>query len=248
MAPLGVEAMKALLAALLLAAAPAVAQAAGPSGLYTAIELTTDYRYQGASNSEDHAALQGVAHYFRPDGWYAGLFASQVDFNDPGHTTYELDFYGGKTFRLDGGATELKLQVMRSAFPDNATPGPTYDFWTFQTSAKRTFGKWTTSGLAAFVPEGSYRSGKVWRLEGEADYAVSPHVTLKALVGDQWGGRGHTRAYWSLGPSLAWKQLTLDLRYVDTDRTRATCSSFSPKICGATVTASATYALPLVLF
>lgn len=238
--------MKAVLA-LLLAAAPAAARAADGSGLYTAVSATTDYRYQGVSNSDDHAALQGVLHYFRPDGWYLGAFASQVNFRDPGRTSYELDLYGGKTLRLDGGRTELKLQVMRSIFPDNATPGPTYDFWTFQAGATRHIGKLTVGGLAAFVPEGSYRSGKVWRLEGQADYAVSPHLTLKALVGDQWGGRGHTRAYWSLGPSFVWKQLTFDLRYVGTDRGRSHCG-YLPKICDDTVTASVTYALPLVLF
>jgi uncharacterized protein (TIGR02001 family) len=240
--------MKAALVALLLAAAaPAAAWAAGPSGLYSAVTVTSDYRYQGVSNSDDHAALQGVVHYFRPDGWFLGVFGSQVDFRDPGHTSYELDLYGGKTLRLDDGRTELKLQVMRSIFPDNATPGPTYDFWTFQAGAGRQLGKLKLGGLAAFVPEGSYRSGKVWRLEGQADYAAAPHVTLKALVGDQWGGRGHTRAYWSLGPSLAWRQLTFDLRYVGTDRSRADCG-FRPKTCDDTVTASVTYALPLVLF
>jgi len=236
-----------ILAAAALLAVPVAARAEGASGLYSAVTLTSDYRFQGASNSEDHAAVQGNVHYFRPDGWYAGLFASQVDFNDPGHTTYELDFYGGRNLEFEGGRTEVKLQVMRSIFPDNATFGPTYDFWTFQAGARRRFGKLTAGGLAAFVPEGSYRSGKVWRIEAQADYALTPRLTLKALAGDQWGGRGHTRAYWSLGPSFTWKALTLEARYVGTDRTRANCG-FSPKICGPEVTASVTYALPLVLF
>jgi uncharacterized protein (TIGR02001 family) len=237
----------AALAAALAAAVPAAAHAAGVSGLYSALTVTSDYRYQGVSDTDGAAALQANLHYFRPDGWYAGAFASQVDFKDPGHTRYELDLYGGKTLALDGGKSELKLQVMRSVFPDNATPGPTYDFWTFQASARRQVGKLAVGGLAAFVPEGSYRSGKVWRVEGQADYAVAPHLALKALAGEQWGGRGHTRAYWSLGPSLTWRRLTFDLRYVGTDRGRSNCG-YLPKICDDTVTASATYALPLVLF
>ena len=229
----------------LLLSAPSVAQAAA-SGVYSFVAITSDYRYQGASNTAGNAAVQGVLHYFRPDGFYAGVFASQVDFKDAG-TSYELDIYGGKNFEFQGGKTELKLQAMSSTFPDNTTPGPTYDFWTFETVGKHNFGKLTASALLAFVPEGSYRSGKVWRVETEADYAVNPHLTLKALFGDQWGGRGHTRAYWSLGPSFTWKALTLDLRYVDTDRTRENCG-FLPKNCDATVTATVTYALPLVLF
>jgi uncharacterized protein (TIGR02001 family) len=236
---------RAVALAVLLLAAPVVCHA-GASGVFSAVALTSDYRYQGASNTDGNAAAQLVVHYFRPDGFYAGAFASQVDFKDAG-TSYELDLYGGKNFAFDGGKTELKLQAMSSTFPDNRTSGPTYDFWTFETVGKHGFGKLTASALLAFVPEGSYRSGKVWRVETEADYAASPHLTLKALLGEQWGGRGHERAYWSLGPSLAWKALTFDVRYVDTDRTRANCG-YLPKICDATVTGTVTYALPLVLF
>src|SRR4051812_30299679 len=93
-------ALPALLAATLLSA-PAAGQAPGSrGGLHSAVTLTSDYRYQGVSNSDRHAAVQGVVHYFRPDGWYAGLFATEVDFNDFS-TSYELDFYGGKTLKLD---------------------------------------------------------------------------------------------------------------------------------------------------
>jgi uncharacterized protein (TIGR02001 family) len=233
--------------AVLAAGLPATARAGDGSGLYSAVSLTSDYRFQGASNTDGNAAVQGVVHYFRPDGFYAGVFVSQVDFKDPGHTSYEVDLYGGKNFEFQGGRTELKLQTMSSSFPDNRTWGPTYDFWTFETVLRHRVGKLSVSTLAAFVPEGAYRSGKVWRIETEAGYALTPHLALKALAGDQWGGRGHTRVYWSLGPSLTWKALTFDLRYVDTDRTRANCG-YLPKICDATVTATVTYALPLVLF
>ncbi len=92
-------------------------------GLFSFIDLTSDYRYQGASNTDGNAAVQGNLHYWRPDGWYAGLFASQVDFKDPGHTSYELDWYGGKTLAFDGGRSELKLQLMDSVFPQQPHAG-----------------------------------------------------------------------------------------------------------------------------
>ncbi len=216
-------------------------------GLFSFIDLTSDYRYQGASNSDGNAAVQGNVHYWRPDGWYAGLFASQVDFKDPGHTSYELDWYGGKNLEFQGGKTELKLQLMYTAYPDNKTFGPTYDFITYELAGKHVWGKLTTSALTAFVPEGSYRSGKVWRVETDADYALTPDLTLKAVVGDQWGGRNHTRAYWSLGAATHWKTLGFDLRYVDTDRTRANCP-FLPKTCGAEVVGTLTVNLPPLIF
>ena len=148
-------------------------------GLFSFIALTSDYRFQGVSNTDGNAAVQGNLHYWRPDGFYAGAFVSQVDFKDPGQTSYEVDWYGGKNLEFAKGATEWKLQAMYSAFPDNHTFGPTYDFLTLSTAVKHTAGKLTTNTLAAFVPEGSYRSGKVWRIEQGADYALRPNLTLK---------------------------------------------------------------------
>jgi uncharacterized protein (TIGR02001 family) len=191
--------------------------------------------------------VQGNLHYWRPDGWYAGLFASQVDFKDPGHTSYELDGYAGKNLEFQGGKTELKLQAMYTAYPDNRTFGPTYDFLTSEVAAKHVMGKLTASTLFAFVPEGSYRSGKVWRTESETDYAIRPNLTLKALAGYQWGGRGHERAYWSLGASTTWKTLGFDLRYVDTDRTRENCGIL-PKTCDPAIVGTLTVNLPPLMF
>lgn len=227
-------------------ALPGAARAGDWGGIFWFVALTSDYRYQGASNTDGNAAVQGNVHYWRPDGYFAGLFASQVDFKDPGHTSYELDSYAGKNFKLDGGATELKLQAMYSAYPDNRTLGPTYDFLTLSAGARHTADKLSTGATFAFVPEGSYRSGKVWRVESTADYALTPNLTLKALVGDQWGGRGHARAYWSLGATATWKRFGFDLRYTDTDRTRANCG-FLPKTCDAAVIGTLTVNLPPIL-
>jgi uncharacterized protein (TIGR02001 family) len=238
-----------LAAALALPAAAAQAQdAPNPSGgFFSFVDVTSDYRYQGVSNTDGGAAIQGNLHYWRPDGWYAGLFATQVDFKDPRRTSYELDWYGGKNLELEGGKTELKLQLMYSAYPDNRTFGPTYDFLTGEVALKHVWGKLTASSLFAFTPQGSYRSGKIWRTETEADYALTPGLTLKALAGDQWGGRDHTRAYWSLGAATRWKALGFDLRYVDTDLGRADCP-FLPKTCGPELVGTLTVNLPPFMF
>jgi len=244
------KALPTVLAALILLqpsiAMPSKAWAGDWGGLFSFIALTSDYRFQGASNTDGNGAVQGNIHYWRPDGWYAGAFASQVDFKDPGHTSYEVDWYGGKNLEFDGGRNEWKLQAMYTAFPDNRTFGPTYDFLTLSTALKHKAGKLTTNTVAAFVPEGSYRSGKVWRIEQGADYAVTPNLTLKALAGDQWGGRNHERVYWSLGAAMTWKTLTFDMRYVDTDRTRANCP-FLPKTCDPEVVGTITVNLPPIL-
>lgn len=236
--------MKTVLSALALllnlAAAPALAD-----GIFSSVSLTSDYRYQGVSNSDNHAAVQGNVHHFRDDGWYLGLFATQVDFNDFG-TSYELDVYAGKNLKLDA-KTELKLDAMYTAFPDNRTPGPTYNFWQGKVALTRKEGPLTLIGLTSYVPRASYGSGEAWRIEGEAGYALTPHLTLKALAGRRWIERGSDRTYWSLGAATTWKHLTFEVRYQDTNLSKARCG-FNPDICGAALTGTVTANLPLILF
>lgn len=216
------------------------------SGVFSFIGLASDYRYAGVSESLGRPVVQGNVHYQRSDGWAAGVFATQVDYGYPGAPTYELDIYGGRTLRLDAH-DELKLQLMSTTFPDNRTPGPTFDFFQGSAQIQRTAGPWTLRAQAAYVPRSSYGSGPVARVEGEADYALTPSLTLKALAGRQGLGRGHERTFWSLGGAWRWKTLTFDLRYVDTDRTRANCG-FQPKACDAAVVGGLTIQLPQVIW
>lgn len=236
----------ALPAAALLAAAFLAPAAHAQSGLYSHVTLTSDYRYQGVSSSNKHAAFQGVIHHFRPDGWYAGLFVSEVDYGYPQSPDYELDFYGGKTLKLDG-KTDLKLQALATVFPDNKTPGPTLNFVQGGASLIRKEGPLTLTGLTTYVPQGSYGAGQVWRVEGEAVYALSKSVTLKALAGHQTTERRPDRSYWSLGGEVKWRHLIFDVRYQDTDLSKARCG-FNPDICGGSLTGAVTAVLPLILF
>jgi uncharacterized protein (TIGR02001 family) len=225
---------------------PATAQAGDWGGIFSAVTLASDYRYEGVSEARGRPVVQGYVHWQRADGIYAGVFATQVDFGYAGAPTYELDGYAGKNFSFDAGRTELKLEGMYSSYPDNRTPGPTFDFAQAKVQAKHVAGPWTAIGLVAYVPSGSFGSGPVLRLEGETDFALSKSVTLKAQLGSQGGGRGHDRTYWSLGGVYAWKTLAFELRYVGDDRTRANCG-FQPKACDPAVVGSLTVSLPPIL-
>ena len=240
--------MRGLTAVFLLAlAAPAAghaAEAVGPwGGLFSAITLASDFRYQGVSASRGRPVIQGYVHWYRPDGFYAGVFATQVDYGYTGAPSYELDGYAGKNFSLQNGRTELKLEGMYTVYPNNRTPGPTFDFVQAKVQGKHVAGPWTTVGLVSYVPEGPYRSGEIVRVEGETDFALSPRLTLKAQAGSQGGGRGHDRTYWSLGAAATWKTLGFELRYVGTDRTRRNCG-FQPTACGPALVGAITVNLP----
>jgi len=236
----------ALPAAALVAAAFLAPAAHAQSGLYSQVTLASDYRYQGVSSSNQHAAFQVVIHHFRPDGWYAGLFVSEVDYGYAQSPDFELDFYGGKTLKLDA-RTDLKLQALASIFPDNRTPGPTFDFVQGGVSLIRKEGPLTLTALTTYVPQGSYRAGQVWRVEGEAAYALGKGVTLKALAGHQTSERRPDRSYWSFGGEVRWRHLIFEARYQDTDLSKGRCG-FNPDICGPALTGAVTAVLPLILF
>jgi uncharacterized protein (TIGR02001 family) len=230
------------------AALPVPAAHAGAwGGIFSQITFTSDNRYQGNSNSDGHAAIYANVHYWRPDGWYAGLSAYQVDFNDPGKTSYELDYYAGKNLKFDKDRTELKLEGMYTAFPDNKTWGPTYDFFQAKVGLKHTEGKLTVNAVTSFVPQASYGSGQAKRIDGEVAYQIAPKLTLNAGVGRRWIAKGQDRTYWNVGVATTWKTLGLDVRYIDTNLSRKQCGPYNPGICGPAVVGTLTVFLPPIL-
>jgi uncharacterized protein (TIGR02001 family) len=80
-----------ILAALGLVAAAAAANAE-VSSTWT---LTNDYDFRGFSQSAKDPAIQGSLDYAAENGWYAGAWASNIDFGDDLDADYEVDWYTG---------------------------------------------------------------------------------------------------------------------------------------------------------
>lgn len=229
------------------AAVPAPAAHAGDwGGIFSAVTLTSEYRYQGISSSDRRPALQGYVHLWRPDGLYLGAFGTQVDYGYAQGPSFEIDVYGGKTWRLDKGRTELKAEATYTAFPDNKTPGPSFDFLQAKLAAKRTEGPFAFGAAVAVVPDASYVSGHSGRVEGETAYQVAPNLRLKVIAGRIWTDRGQDRAFWEVGAATTWKHLTFEARYVDTNLSRAQCG-VNPDVCGPALVGSITASLPPIL-
>jgi len=70
--------------------------------------IVSDYLFNGLSQTEGRPTLQASIDYENNNGWYAGTFASGVDYGEGTH--YEIDFYGGyagdvsETISFDIGA------------------------------------------------------------------------------------------------------------------------------------------------
>lgn len=208
--------------------------------LYPSIVVASEYRYDGKSNSSGEPVVQASLYWWRPDKTFAGVWISTVDFSgyyDP-NTSYEIDVYAGRNWDFGapdwfvGAHTRLSVQAMYSMFPDNETPGPTYDFLQLKTRVQhRLDERWTLDGSVSFVPQASYGAGRAWKWEAGASYRANNWLSLGGAVGVQEIQRREDYAYWNFGATARLGQLEFDLRYYDTDLNFVDCG-FSPN-CGS---------------
>ncbi|WP_444922155.1 TorF family putative porin [Microbulbifer sp. CnH-101-G] len=68
--------------------------------LSSTVNLTTDYTFNGVSQTQNDPALQASLDYGFDNGWYVGTWASNVDFGSGDDTNLEWDFYTGKFMQL----------------------------------------------------------------------------------------------------------------------------------------------------
>ncbi len=112
-----------VIAASLLAAAPAVAQeeeAESSIKVSGNVALVTDYRFRGVSLSGGDPAIQGGIDVVHDSGFYVGTWASSIQGGGP-YGEVELDVYGGWTGPLADGVT-LDVGVLYYLYPTGDDP------------------------------------------------------------------------------------------------------------------------------
>ncbi len=217
---------------------PAMADEDSSNGLSGYITGVTDYRFRGISNSDRHPTIQASMNWEHEDGWYAGIWGSGVDFNDPGTTSIEIDLYGGKHFDLDG--TDLNLEAYYYAYPDKNNALPTYSYFEGIVGVSHSWDAFTVGATAAWSPQYFGHTGTGWYVSGNASYAINDWLSISSNVGHQWvNDIGTNYTHWDAGATFTYDQFALDVRYIDTDVSFAGCGF--TKWCGSTVVAAVTW-------
>jgi uncharacterized protein (TIGR02001 family) len=183
------------------------------------LHLTSDYRRYGPSSSAGEPAVQGTLYLQHADGWYAGVFASTVDFED-GSTRLEFDTYAGLSVLV--GAMEYNAELTYISY-DEDVPGPTYDFWQGKLLARQYFGESWLAASVAYTPRGAFASGRQAEYLLEGNHALPRSIRLTAGVGfgahadltDLW--------YWSVGVEKDWRAWTFALSWAGTDLSEDEC-------------------------
>ncbi len=66
------------------------------------VAMTTDYIWRGISQTDNGPAIQGGFDYAHSSGFYAGTWASNVEFGAGDDSHIEIDLYGGFTNEFNG--------------------------------------------------------------------------------------------------------------------------------------------------
>lgn len=129
----------ALLLSCAFAALPAKAEFEGNIG------ISSNYLWRGISQTQDSTAVDGGLDYSHESGFYAGMWAANVDFGDD--TTFEMDFYGGYSGDITDSLS-FDVGYLYYAYPDADADidfGELYASLTWQ---------WLTVGYALVVNGG----------------------------------------------------------------------------------------------
>lgn len=194
-----------------LAALLAVAGTAAAEGEWSGnVALTSDYVWRGISQSNEDMAIQGGFDYAN-GAFYAGTWASNVDFEDGSDTNIELDLYGGLAGEFEGGIG-WDVGFIYYAYPD--ADEMDYDFVEIYGGLSYEFaGGLGVSGYAYFDPD-----NENLYIEGSAGYSFTDSFGVDASVANYSFDGGGDYTNWSLGGTYSLPVgIDLDLRYWDTD-------------------------------
>lgn len=183
------------------------------------VSAVSDYNFRGISLSSNDPALQGSLDYAHDSGFYAGAWASNIDYGDDYDGNIEVDLYAGFAGEFaEGFGYDVGLVVY--TYPDSS--GDAFD----QTSEIKNYPEiyagltykwfelkqWYTNDYSGTDLDAFYT-------EGNATFELPADFGLTAHVGYNYGDAFDDTEYmdYSIGVTYTLGHFDLGLSYVDTD-------------------------------
>lgn len=174
--------------------------------------VTSDYVFRGFSQTDASPTVQGGVDA-TVGVFYAGAWASQVDFGDD--TDAELDIYGGVA--VSGGGFDFNVGVIAYHYI-GAPNGADYDNVELKAVVSRGFGPVTAGAAIYYSPDFFGPDEQTIYAEGSLAYALRDNISLSGAYGKQHLDVGDDYATWNAGVKFGvTDKISLDLRYWDTD-------------------------------
>jgi len=208
--------MTTLAAAVLMTASPlAISTAAAEVTFSGNVALTTDYVYRGISQTDSGAAVQGGFDLEHSSGFYAGIWASNLDFGD--NADIEVDYYAGI-----GGELSNKIGwdvgAIYYAYPDSSDADDgDYDFTEVYGSLSYDFGPAALTGGLAYSGDFFGSTDDSLYTYVDVDIPLPSDFSLGLHYGSQDIDEGTDYDDWKIGLSKSWGGFDFALDYTDTD-------------------------------
>ncbi len=193
------------------------------------VSLTSQYRLRGISQTDEDIALQGGITIAHSSGFYVGTWASNLAGQGSfGGDNLELDLIAGYTKTI-GGVT-LDGGVIYYVYPGT---GGDFNYIDIYGAVSLPLGPVNTKVSAYYAPKDKSIGDKdnLW-VSGDFAFPIKETpITLKAHVGYTSGGSalagpsGHYLDY-AAGADLAFKNLTLNVSYIDTNIKKTGANAF----------------------
>ena len=178
------------------------------------VAVTSDYVFRGVSQTQENPALSAGVDLSRK-GFYAGGWASNVDFGD--ETEAEVDLYAG--YRPEVAGYALDFGVIGYLYPSQSG-GADYDYVELKAAASRAVGP-AILGAAVYYSPDFFGASEDEATYAEVNGALSPadRWTISGAVGRQWVSSDLDYTTWNLGAAYQLTDtLAVDVRSHDTDQ------------------------------
>jgi uncharacterized protein (TIGR02001 family) len=184
--------------------------------------LTSDYYVRGISRTSDQAALQLDFHYSNPNGFVAGVFASNTQIDRRESRDAELSGFVGFAWSLDE-AWRTRVLVSHYAYPWNQA-GSHYNYdeldldLSYRGWLHLDLGYSPNSPRFLPLPYGGLTAVTEKSAEVSAQRQIFGNFSLTAGVGYSFldGPESAGYLYWSAGAAYDFHSVTLALAYLDT--------------------------------
>ena len=180
------------------------------------VVVASDYVWRGVSQTMEDPALQLEGYVEHESGFYAGAFASNVDFGDSDDgIDHEVNAYIGWAGELGGGA-DLDVFLSRVAYPGHN--GADYDIDYTEIEATLGFAENYRVGVA-YSPDIFNLGGKGWYYYAGAAFPLGDSgITLGAQAGhyDLDDAAGDSYSDWLVSLDRDFGPINARLQYTDT--------------------------------
>ncbi len=203
--------------------------AESPHNVTGTLAITNDYVFRGISQTSEDPAIQGSFDYaYEPFGFYAGVWASNLDFNTAvGQTddaAIEIDYYGGfkGTFANDIGWDVGFVYYSYPSQDEDDILGVDYDYVEAKGALSYTFSDMALSPTVGasfyYSPEYFGDTGDAIYVGGTLNLALPQEFALGFAVGYQDIDVGDIDyVHWSVGLSRTVMGIGLSLAYQDAE-------------------------------